>query len=168
VRRTFRTAALALAVLAMPAMLAAQGIPQQAHAPDDEAARIQLQLMQVQQRALQDPELQTAQEEIGQALIDAMIRVDPAAEQLVQRAANLQHDVIAAQEAEDEARLRQLGAEAERLQAAFATLRQLAMEDEQLQAAMAAFQNQVIAKMTELEPATPDLIIRLEALQADS
>jgi hypothetical protein len=168
VRKTFRVAALALAALAAPTVLAAQEAPSQTAAPEAEIAQIQQRLMQIQQRAMQDAELQAAQAEVGQELVAAMTRVDPTAAAKTERASTLQQDVAAAREAGDNERLHELAAEAEQLQADFAVLRERAMQDEQMQAVMIAFQDKLVAKMAEIEPETNDLLARLNEIQSGS
>jgi hypothetical protein len=167
VRKTIRVAAVALAALAAPAVLAAQETPAQTAAPEAEIAQIQQRLMAIQQRAMQDPELQAAQAEVGQVLVAAMARVDPTAAAKTERASTLQQDVAAAREAGDNARLHELAAEAEQLQADFAGLRERAMQDAEMQAALTAFQDKVVGKMAEIDGETNVLLARLNELNGE-
>lgn len=163
-RMTFRAAAIAMAFLAAPAIAAAQEAPAPAAAPEGEIAQIQQRLMQTQQTALQDPALQQAQAEMGQVLLGVMQRQDPTMAQKTARASALQQDVAAAREAGDNARLHELAAEAEQLQADFAVARERAMADPEVHTAMTAFQEQVVARMAEIDPDTNDLLARLNEL----
>jgi hypothetical protein len=159
-RNTFRAivSTIALALLVLPAVAVAQGPSEQ------EAVQIQLRLMQTQQQAMQDPGVQTAYEELTEHLLTAMERVDPSVGDKAARAETLQAEAIAAQQADDDQRLQQLAAEAEQLQTEFAVLQQQAMQDPELQASMVNFQDRVVAKMTEIDPETPQLLARLEEL----
>lgn len=157
--------ALALTVFAMPMDAAAQGAPLQA-GPEQEAMQIQMRLMQTQQQALQDPELQAAQETVTEELLAAMEQADPTLAEKSERAEAMQAEIHAAQQAEDQARLQELAGEAQQLEMAFATAQQQAMQDPELQASMGAFQDRMVAKMTEIDPETPQLIARLEQIQA--
>jgi hypothetical protein len=156
---------LAAAALSLPAHVAAQDeSPAAEQAAPQDAAQIQARLQQIQQRALQDPELQAAQEEIGQAVVATMARVDPAFTTRSERAQAMTADIAAAQEAGDNARLHELNAEAQELQAAFAAARAQAMQDPELQASLQAYQARVVAKMVEIEPETEQLLARLSEL----
>lgn len=152
----------ALAALSLPAHLSAQETAPQA--AEQEVEAIQQQLQAIQQRALQDPALQARQAEIGQEVVATMSRVDPAFDPAAARAQTMQADIAAAQEAGDNARLHELAAESEQLQATFAAARARAMEDPELQASIQAFQAEVVEKMTEMDPETTRLLARLNEL----
>jgi phenylalanyl-tRNA synthetase alpha subunit len=156
----------ALAALALPAHVAAQETtPAPAAQPAaDEAAQIQQRLQAIQQRALQDAALQQRQAAIGEEVVATMGRLDPTFSARAERAQAMQADIAAAQQAEDNARLHELNAEAQELQQAFATARAQAMQDEQVQASLQAFQGEVVAKMIEIEPETETLLARLAEL----
>lgn len=152
----------ALVALSLPAGVAAQ--ESAPAAPEAEAAAIQQQLQSIQQRALQDPALQARQAEIGQEVVATMGRVDSTFNARAARAEAMAADIQAAQEAGDNARLNELNAEAQEIQQAFASARALAMQDPALQASIQAFQAEVVAKMTEIEPETTVLLARLNEL----
>jgi hypothetical protein len=160
--KTIQVAVLALATLAAPMDLLAQEVA----TPEAESAMIQNRLMEIQHEAMQDSELQAAQMEVGQDLVATMIRIDPSAVQELERANDLQAEVLAAQQAGDEDRLMALAADAQELQASLGALHQRALQDEQMQMTVAAFQERIFAKMTEIDPETPELMARLEQLES--
>lgn len=165
--KTLRPGFLALALMALPAGLAAQEAPaapeQQAPAPT-EAQQIQARLQEIQARALQDPALQAAQDSVGTEITATMERVDPTFKAQAERATALRAEVAAAQQAGDNAKLNQLAAEAEQLQQGFASARQRAMQDPQLAERIQAFQQRIVARMVEVEPETQTLLARLQEL----
>ncbi|CAN5538365.1 hypothetical protein BH23BAC4_BH23BAC4_17590 [soil metagenome] len=158
--KIFQVAVLALATLAAPMELFAQ----EAAAPEAEAEMIAHRLLELQQQAMQDTALQAAQMEVGQELVATMLRVEPSAAEDLERANALQAELVAAQQAGDEERLNALASDAQELQASLDALQARAMQDEQMQIAMVAFQEQVVSKMTEIDPETPDLLARLDQL----
>lgn len=155
----------AAAALALPAQVAAQeSTPAAEQAPQQDAAAIQARLQQIQQRALQDPELQRAQERIGAEVVATMTRVEPTFTARSARAEAMPADIAAAREAGDNARLHELNAEAQELQTFFAATRAQAMQDPQLRESLQAYQARIVAKMVELEPETEQLLARLAEL----
>ncbi|HEX2189909.1 MAG TPA: hypothetical protein VHG51_13475 [Longimicrobiaceae bacterium] len=170
--KTLRPSFIALALVALPAGLAAQEAPataepQQAPAQTapNETQQIQARLQEIQGRALQDPALKAAQDSIGTALTETMERVDPTFKAQAARAEALKAEVTAAQQAGDNAKLNQLAAEAEQLQQGFAASRQRALQDPQMAERIQAFQQRIVAKMVELEPETQALLARLQELR---
>lgn len=166
--KTLRPGFIALALVALPAGLAAQEAPaaaeQQAPA-QTEQQQIQARLQAIQARALQEPALQAAQDSIGSLLTATMERVDPTFKAQAARAEALKAEVAAAQQAGDNAKLNQLAAEAEQLQQGFAASRQRALQDPQMAAAIQAFQQRIVARMVELDPETQALLARLQELK---
>jgi hypothetical protein len=165
--RNALTGLAALVVFALPAHLHAQesAAPATAQEAQDETAQIQARLQQIQQRALQEPELQQAQQELGQELVTTMGRVSPDFAAHSARAEAMTAEIAAAQEAGDNERLHELAAESERLQAAFGEARAQAMQDEGFQTRMQEFQQRIVARMTEIEPETETLLARLNELR---
>lgn len=165
--KTLRPGFIALALMALPAALAAQeapAAPEQQVPARTEAQQIQARLQEIQARALQDPALQAAQDSIGTEMTATMERVDPTFKAQAGRAEALKAEVAAAQQAGDNAKLNQLAAEAEQLQQGFATARQRAMQDPQMAERIQAFQQRIVARMVEVEPETQALLARLQEL----
>jgi predicted naringenin-chalcone synthase len=166
--RNALTSLLALAALALPAHLSAQeqAAPAAGQEAADETAQIQSRLQQIQQRALQQPALQEAQQALGEELVATMARVEPTFTPNSERAEAMQADIAAAQEAGDNERLRALAAESEVLERAFAAARERAMQDEAFQERMQTFRQQVVAAMIELDSETETLLARLNELRS--
>lgn len=152
----------ALAALALPAHLAAQDAPPAV--AEMTVEQVQARLQAIQQRALQEPEMQAKQAAVGEEVVATMHRVEPTFTENAARAEAMQADIAAAQEASDNERLHALNAEAQQLQQAFAAARALAMQDGALQATIQAFQGEVVAKMREMDPDTDALLARLNEL----
>jgi chromosome segregation ATPase len=174
--KTLRPSLIAMALVAAPAALAAQGTPaapqqapaapqQQAPAQQTEMQQIQARLQEIQARALQDPTLKAAQDSIGTEMTATMERLDPTFKAQAARAEALKAEVAAAQTARDNAKLNQLAAEATQLQQGFATARQRAIQDPAMAARIKSFQERIVAKMNEVEPQTQTLLARLQELR---
>lgn len=175
------TLPLIAALLALPGALAAQAPeaapqPAPAAAPDSAAvAQIQgwlaeLQtvsgrLQALQEQALQDAELNAAQEELGNRIRTAMEESDPSLVDGIARVEALQGEAEAAQQAGDQARLMELGAELQQFEARFVTAQQAALARPDISADLAAFETRLQARLTELDPEAPQLIARFQELQ---
>lgn len=177
--KLLRLTPLALALLAIPALSAAQ---QPAPAPaaeleTDSAATAMLQgwlaeiqaingrLQELQQQALQDSALGAEQEALGESIRTAMTEADPTLEASMARVEQLQAEAAAAQQAGDNARLNQLGAEVQQIEMKFVQAQQQALATPALGAQLEAFQTRLEAKMSELDPEAPQLIARFQELQ---
>lgn len=172
-----RTALLALAALALPAAAAAQTTPAphqhpapaQAAAPaanpQAEIQQIQQRLGQLQQQASQDVGVKAAEEKFGADLMAAMEQLDPQAKTKAARGQALNQEVEAARAANDNAKLNQLAAEAQQLQAYFTGLRQRALALPEIQEKRKAYLAVLFAKMNEIDPQAQALVDRLEALR---
>lgn len=168
--RILKAGVLAAAVAVVPMKLNAQQAPAgegaaaEAAAPS-EVEQIQARLGELQRKALQDPALQAANQEVSALLVATMERVDPTYKTNVARAASLKTDVAAAQEAKDNAKLHELAAEAQKLQASFAAARELAIKDEAVIAKTTGLRDKLFAKMLEIDPEAQTLVTRLQELQ---
>lgn len=177
--KLLRLTPLALALLAIPALSAAQ---QPAPAPaaeleTDSAATAMLQgwlaeiqaingrLQELQQQALQDSALGAEQEALGESIRTAMTEADPTLEASMARVEQLQAEAAAAQQAGDNGRLNQLGAEVQQIEMKFVQAQQQALATPALGAQLEAFQTRLEAKMSELDPEAPQLIARFQELQ---
>lgn len=173
--RASQACLVALGVLVLPVHLSAQeaapaapaAAEQTAADPKAEAAQIQARLQEIQQRVLQDPEVQAAQAKIGEDLTAVMTRIDAEFTARTERAEALKAEVAAAQEAKDNAKLNELAAEAEKIQGDFAATRQRALQDPEMVGKVQALQQQIVAKMVEVEPETRELIARLQELSGN-
>ncbi|HEV2148828.1 MAG TPA: hypothetical protein VGR37_15595 [Longimicrobiaceae bacterium] len=188
-KRTIRAAAVALAVTALPTALLAQQrqpTPQRAAAPRASApapaltpAQREMQgwyaeLMQIggrlqaaQVKALQDPQLRAAQEQLGKDFKAAIERADPGLAGLEARAQAMEAQAQQAQQAGDEAKLMQLTQQAQQIQARLMNAQQRALRDNPALATRAkAFEEQLRRRMVQVEPQTMALVERGQALQS--
>jgi uncharacterized phage infection (PIP) family protein YhgE len=170
----FTTAALiALAIAAGPSIASAQ----QAAAPSPELQRqvqgwlaemqqIHGQLQELQNRALQDPQLSAAQASVGENLRNAMQQVDPSIQQGIQRLEAINAEAVTAREAGDNAKLQQLGTEVQQIELRFRAAQQQALQAQpQLATQMQNFQTSLEAKMAQMDPGAEQLIARFQELQ---
>ncbi|CAN5618672.1 hypothetical protein BH23GEM6_BH23GEM6_02870 [soil metagenome] len=168
-----KTALVAFAIAALPGMAAAQqsGAPsaaeqQQVQGWLAEMQQIHGELQELQTRALQDPQLSAAQLALGESIRTAMEQADPTLQQRMQRLQTLDSEAAAAQQAGDNAKLQQLGAEVQQIQEQFVAAQQKALvEQPQLAAQMQTFQTDLEAKMVQLNPQAEQLLARFEQLQ---
>lgn len=171
---------LGLALLVLPTVGATQETP----APPtvavetDSAASARLQgwlaeiqqingrLQELQQQALSDPQLAAEQQALGERIRAAMAATDPTLEASMLRVQELQSEAAAAQQEGNNARLAELGTEVRQIQEKFVQAQQTALADPEISAAVEGFQERLQAKVTEIEPSTPQLIARFEELQS--
>lgn len=164
-RSTARMAALAVALLAIPAAGSAQAGTAAPAATQNETAQLQQRIAALQQQALQDPALKAAQENLGSVLQAAMERLDPLAHQKAARAEAMKAEIDAARAASDDARLNQLAQEANDLTAYFNALRPRALAQADVQAARQAYVAKVYERMKQIDPNVQQYVDRLTALQ---
>lgn len=170
----------ALLLAALPGALAAQEpapapAPAAPTAPEGPSAELQGWLIELQQlhgrleaiqaQALADPTLSAQQEELGTSIRAAMEAIDPALPQSMTRIQALESEAATAQQAGDQARLEQIGAEAQQIQAQFLNAQQQALQKPELAAQVEAFQVTLEAKMKEVDPEAEQLIARFQELE---
>jgi hypothetical protein len=164
-------AALALAfVLAVPAA-AQQMTPPRPELPDsvqrllEEFQDTEARFSALQEQVIQgSTELQSRQQEIGLMVNEAIREVDPQAEAHIQRLQALEQEAMAAQQEDDMAAFQALLVEAQELQVALQTAQEQALEREDVQEAIEAFQTDVLAAMTEVDPEAEGMLERLQDL----
>lgn len=174
-QKTTRIALLAAAALTLPAALSAQQTtpapapaqpaPAQA-APANEVAQLQQKLGALQQRAAQDPSLKPAVDSFNAVVQAGMVKVDPQATARLARAQAITADVAAARAANDNARLAQLAAEANQLQAYFTSVQPRALALPEVQQARQAYVTRLFEKMKEYDPQAQSYVDRLTHLQS--
>lgn len=174
-RKILPFGAFAAALVVAPSSLAAQAEPAAQAAgtaeaaaaqpaPPSELQQVTARLGQIQQRAMQDPQIQSASQELNATIQAAMGRLDANYATMAERAVTLKADVAAAQAAEDNARLHELAAEAKELQAGIAAARDKAMADPEVKEKVEAFKVRLFEKMVELDPEAQTLVQRLTEL----
>jgi small-conductance mechanosensitive channel len=131
-----------------------------------ELQQIGQRLSAVQQQVMQDSALRARQMEIAQDLRAAMLRADPELNQLETRARALEGEARQAQQAGNEAALDRLTQEAQQIQQRVLAAQAQAVQNNGLAARIDALETEVRARMAQIEPESPRLIERAEALQA--
>jgi hypothetical protein len=154
--KSLKLSLVALAVAAIPHQLSAQAAPGEA-AP--EASQVEARIEAVQQQALQDAEIQAASNELQSLIQATMLRLDPAFQT---RAETLKTEVAAAQEANDNAALHELAAQAQALQAQVDDLQARAMHDPAVQEKLEAYRVQLFNRMVEIDPEVRALVQQLQ------
>ncbi len=171
VRRTLTAAFL---ITAAPVALAAQHAgPGNATDPDPaelermfvEYQRVHMELEGIQQRALADPALARAQEELGEEIQLAMEALDPTMREWMARASVLEAEAHSVQQAGDEERLEVLVAERDALTERFFNLQQRVVSEPGIAMKVAGFQTSVQARMLEVDARTAEYIGRLRELE---
>jgi Ni,Fe-hydrogenase III large subunit len=165
----------AFAAMALPGQSAAQaaqapGGPALAGTPTPPPAPSRLQqvtsqIAAAQKRALQDPTIRAASQEITSLIASTASRIDPGYVGYTQRAVALKQDVAAAQAAQDNDKLWALADEAKQLQAKINAAQDAAKQDAAVKAKVDAYKVKLFQKMVELNPKVTDLVKELETLQ---
>jgi hypothetical protein len=169
----------AFAAVALPGQSAAQAAGAPATAPASPAlagtpapppapSRLQQVTSQIgaaQKRALQDPTIRAASQEINALIASTAGRIDPGYVGYTQRAVALKQDVAAAQAAQDNDKLWALADEAKQLQAKINAAQDAAKEDAAVKAKIETYKVKLFDKMVELDPKVKDLVKELETLQ---
>lgn len=162
------TAALAAAPGIAMAQSAAPTVPATAApaaaeaAPPTEAEQLQAQITRAQQAAAQNAEVQAA----NAAIIAAMEAADPEFRALSERARTIRTDIAAAQAAADNAKLRELAAETQQLNANIATARTRASANAEVQAKTTAYRTILLQTMVQIDPDVQKAITRLNELRS--
>jgi hypothetical protein len=165
--RTLIMGAAAAALFATPATLSAQQqeLPPQVQGWLIEMQQIETRLAPIQEEALDDPQIQQQQEAVVQAVRTAMIEADPSMAQIIDRMEALIVEARAAQEAGDQERIIAVAAEAEEIQPAFARAQAEALEQPEVASRLDRFQENLHARMAQIDPEAPTLLARYRALE---
>ena len=150
--RTLRIGLMAGLIAFMPAALSAQSDP----------AEIMARLQAAQEQAMQDPALVEESEAVESLIQSTMLRMDPQFEEYAERVTTLQAEAMAAQAANDGARLTELAVAANELQEALTPLHERAMNDPVVTERLQAFRDRLLTRMIEIDPEVPALLVRLE------
>lgn len=160
-------AALAAQEPASPAPAPQAGAPDQQQVQNwlSELQQLHLKLERIQARAAEDPQLQSAQAELGNEIKEAMEKVDPQLPAQLERVERLEAEAGQAQQAGDEAKLQQLAQEAEAIQIRFLEARTRVFQQPEIAAKLEAFQTRMERRMAEVDPEAPELIKRFQELE---
>lgn len=136
----------------MPAAQPLTPAEKQAQAMMMELQQLQNKLQPVQEKAMQDPKLKAAQEQLGTEIKAAVEKADPGVTQGVQRLQALEAEAIKAQQAGDQAKLQKLVQEAQQLQMRFMNAQQKAFTQPEIATKLQAFQTDLERKMIQVDP----------------
>lgn len=171
--RYLAAALIGLAALAAPSGLAAQEKKEAAARASAEVQswfgeleQLHGRLQELQEQALQDPQIGAAQMELGNMIKQAMEKADPALAKNISRMQAMETEAAAAQQKGDVARLQQLGAEAQQIERQFALAQQKVLQQPEIASRVATFQQSLERKMVALNPDTEKLIVRFRELEA--
>ena len=167
-------ALLGLALSVLPATLQAQARPEAGAAVRNAAEveawfgeldKLHAQLEEIQTRALEDPQIAAAQDELGARIKLAMERIDPNLQRGLDRMDAMEAEASAATQRRDAAKLQQLSTEAEQIQKQFVAAQERALQQPEIAALVTAFQERLEKKMLELNPQSERIVARFRELQ---
>jgi chromosome segregation ATPase len=157
--------AVPLLALLLPATASAQQQEQQVQEWQAELQQIHAQLQPLQERALENEELQQQRAATTAALRAAMIDADPEIGPSLDRLEAMMEEVQAAQASGDADRIIALTLEAQEIQPRIARAQAQAVAREDVQAQIASFQEKLRDRMVELDPAAARLFERVAELE---
>lgn len=160
-----------LALFLVPGALVAQQpglnpaeLPPEAREAFTELQQIQSELAPIQQAALQDPAIQSAQQALGAQLQEAMLEVDPRTPDHIAQLEALAAEAQTAQAEQDQQRFAEILAEAQQIERDLQSAQTAALQDPAIQPQVEGFQAQLQEKMVEVDPEAERLIQRAEEL----
>lgn len=160
-------AAIALAFLAAPGLDAQEPEDEERQELTAELQQVAQQLVGIQQRAMQDPELQEEQAATEEKVIAAMTELDPEAQEKLDRMGELQGELRTAQEESDQQEIGSLLQEQRQLQQSLQQTQARAVQQEEVAASIESFRESLLAAMVEVDPQAEELLQRQEELQAE-
>ena len=128
-----------------------------------ELQAIQSELAPIEDAALQEPTLAKEQQELGDALIAAMITSDSTVSRKLDRLRAIMMEAHSA--AGDDAKLELLAAEAQNIQPDVERARELALAQPEIAMRFTTFRASVYARMAQIAPHSSQLIARFEELE---
>lgn len=170
----FKRAAALAAALTLPAALQAQssrGAPTvaaneaSARAWYGELQQIQARLQAAHNRVMQDAQMRGRQEAFMRDVKAAMLRADPGLDALASRVETMQGQATAAQQRGDRAQLQRLNADLVTIQQRFLRAQQQVMRQPALTQRARQLEDQLHARMLQVEPETDRLLARGRDLQ---
>jgi predicted nucleic acid-binding Zn-ribbon protein len=154
------TAVLALAPTYLAAQEATPAPASEAPAEQTEAQRIQAQINAIQERAMQNSEVQAAFAEVNATLE----RVDPEYRELTARGVSIREEITAAQAAQDNERLHALAEEVPQLNQRLQAARARAAAHPDAVEKTNEFRTKLFEAMVAIDPETQNLVARLGEL----
>lgn len=156
---------LALAPGAVSAQQAQAGVPAEVQGWITEIQQLHTRLEALQTKALADPQITAEQQTLGLSIKAAMGKIDPSLEQSLDRMKQLETQAAEAEKGGDQAKLQQLGQEAQQIERRFMTAQQKALEQPDLAARVLEFQEKLHKKMLQVDPEAQKLITRFQELE---
>jgi len=131
-----------------------------------ELMQIGARLQAAQVKAMEDPQLKAAQEQLGKDFKEAIVKADPSLAGIDARAQAMEAEAQRAQQAGDQAKLARLTQEAQQIQLKVMTAQQRVLQENSALATRARnFEEQLRRKMVQVEPQTMSLVARGQELQ---
>src|SRR5690606_5971917 len=160
---------------AAPALLSAQeagtaapegpALPAEATAWLTEIQQIHVQLAELQEQALQDPELAARRDSLGTHIRVAMEEIDPSLNESMTRIQAMEEQAAQAQGRGDEQTLAQLRAEAQLIEQQFLSVQEQALQKPELAEEVNSFQTALQERILATSPEAPRLLARLQELE---
>lgn len=178
-----RASALAVFIVLVPCMAAAQVRPTATEVPAPRALapeagaresvinwygelqNISAHMQRVHDRALVDAGLRQERERVMRVIQDAMDRADPELPRLFTRMGQIQGEMEAARGRSDAARFQALEREQAQIQARFMRVRSTVLRQPDIARQAQAYEEQLRQRMIQIEPLTENLLSRSSALQ---
>lgn len=165
---------LSFLVALAPAGLAAQQqgaidpaqLPAEAQELIAEMQQLQTELQPIQQQAMQDPEVQAAQQALGADIQAAMIEVDPSTPERLERLQELMAQAQSARAGQDEAAMAQIVAEAQALEQQLQATQAAAIQTDEIAPRVQAFEAKLLETMVAVDPEAASMIERARELDA--
>lgn len=169
-----RSILFALLFVAAPAGLVAQQqgaidpaqLPPEAQELITEIQQLQEQLQPIQEEAFQDPEIQAAQQALGAEIQEAMVEVDPATPQRMERLQELMVQAQAAQAAQDQEAMTEIVTEARGLEQELQAAQAAVLQSSEIAPQVEAFEAKLLERMIEVDPEAESMIERAQELDA--
>lgn len=169
-----RTIFLSLLFVVAPAGLVAQQqgaidpaqLPPEAQELIAELQQLQVRLQPIQQEAMQDPEIQAAQQALGAEIQSVMVELDPETPERIERLRELMGEAQAAQAAQDQAAMAELVAEGRALEQELQAAQAEAIQTPEIAPRVEAFEARLLERMLEVDPQAGSLIERARELDA--
>lgn len=156
-------------LLGSTGLVAQQGVdptqlPPEAQELMTELQEIQMELQPVQEEALQDPELQAEQADLGERIQVTMSELDPETPEQMARLQELVTEAQAAQAEQDAEAVGEIMNEAQEIQVRLQDTQTQALEHPEIAPRVRQFRERLHAKMVEMDPEVEPLIERAQEL----
>lgn len=161
-----------IAAVAIPGALSAQEAPAapQELTPEVQAwlaelQQLHVQLTELQEKALQDPQLAAQRDSLGAHIRAEMESIDPELPAKMSRIPQMEAEAAAAEAQNDETKLAALRTEAQQIEQQFLSAQQQALQKPELAAELSAFQSALEARILQADPEAPKLMARFQELE---